>query len=278
MGLKMDVSEQAQHQNWQAEFRYLEDHYVPFLRHSASYQEILTKIVRLVRKHLPNPRLAVEFGCGPGLVIAKLLQSLPSIWHIDGYDYSLGLAEVGLRQLPILKKNFDKRLFFHEGPQWDLTMPLALHRRFDLVVSNNVLYIFKDPPALRQAVRNLVAALDDEGLLIVSTVTANWNTYFAEKHYVYDEIFRYYLCRPWRLALHLVPQLRHMKAVMQCNRTLSSNITLTGLRQLVEENGLEIIDGDIFYTPQKYRRGGLETAGGIMLAARRRQPESLPTR
>jgi SAM-dependent methyltransferase len=258
------------HSNWLSEYQYMEKHYLPMCRHSGMYQEILNRIVNLVRVHHPEPRWVTEIGCGPGLIIDRLLKAFPGIERLDGYDYGVGLAEIGLRNFTRLRKALGERLFFYEGPEYDLSKPLNWPRRYDLVVNNNVLFIFTEEAALRQAVRNLIDALTPDGLLVVSSVTPLHNVYFKNKEAMREELVYHYLLKPWRFLLHTLPQMRHVKQVNRVNQMVESKITPELLSRLLEENGLNILAQDVYYTPHRYRREGMHRAGGIMYAAKKK--------
>jgi hypothetical protein len=112
-------------QTWLSEYQYLEKYYVPNARHSALYQQILDKIVRLVKRHHPAPRQVADFGCGPGLVIERLLRVFPGIGRVDGFDSGPGWAD--RPRICQTKRGFASALFFSR-PGGD-PPPLALARR-----------------------------------------------------------------------------------------------------------------------------------------------------
>jgi len=256
-------------QNWKSEFQYMEKYYVPNARHSALYQQILDKVVRLAKRHHPQPRCVADFGCGPGLVIERLLRVFPGIERVDGFDSASGLGRIGLASFSRLRKAFGRRLFFYEGPDGDLTKPLALARHYDLVLNNNVLFIFTDETERRQAVRNLAEALTADGLLVVSTITPLFRTYIRNKDLLREEMVYHYLLKPWRFVTDLAPQMRHIRQLALVNRSVDSRVTPGLLAGWLEENGLAIVGEEIFYTPHKHRPEGARSAGGIMYAARR---------
>jgi len=103
----------------------MEKYYVPMCRHSGLYQEILAKIVRLVRTHHPEPRQVADFGCGPGLIIDRLMRVFPGIERVDGFANSVGLGKIGVDNFVRLRHALGQRLFFFEGPDGDLTKPMA---------------------------------------------------------------------------------------------------------------------------------------------------------
>jgi SAM-dependent methyltransferase len=256
-------------QTWLSEYQYMEKYYVPNARHSALYQQILDKIVRLVRAHHPVPRHVADFGCGPGLVIERLLRVFPGIERVDGFDSAAGLGEIGLANFVRLREAFGKRLFFFEGPDGDLTKPLTLARQYDLVLNNNVLFIFNEEAERRQAVRNLAGALAPGGLLIVSTITPLFRAYLKSRGLLREEMVYHYLLKPWRFFTDLGAQMRQKKRLDQVNRSVESRVTPELLAGWLEENGLAIIGEDFFYTPHKYWTEGVRSAGGVMYAARR---------
>ncbi len=255
-------------QPWLSEHQYMEKHYVPVARRMALYQQILDKVVRLVRAHHPEPRRIADFGCGPGLVIERLLRVFPSIEQVDGFDSATGLGKIGLANFSRLREAWGKRLFFFEGPAGDLTKPLALARRYDLVLNNNVLFIFTEETERRQAMRNLADALAPGGLLVVSTITPLFRAYFENKGLMREEMVYHFLLKPWRFFSAFGTQLKHKKGIDRVNRAVESRVTPELLARWLDENGLAIVGEDIFYTPHKYWPEGARSAGGIMYAAR----------
>jgi len=259
----------ADRQAWLSEYQYMQKYYVPNARHSALYQQILGKIVRLVKLHHPEPRHVVDLGCGPGLVIERLLRVFPGIERVDGFDSAIGLGKIGLANFVRLREAFGKRLFFYEGPDGDLTRPLALTRRYDLALNNNVLFIFTEESERRQAIRNLAEALAPDGLLVVSTITPLFRVYLENRELLREEMVYHYLLKPWRFFTDLGPQMRHIKRLALVNRSVESRVTPDLLARWLEENGLAIVGEDIYYTPHKYWPEGVRSAGGVMYAALR---------
>jgi SAM-dependent methyltransferase len=265
--MREEKDNNQKHRNWLSDHQYMEKHYVPMCRHSGLYQEILDKIVRLVKRYHPQPRCAAEIGCGPGLIIDRLLKVFPAIERLDGYDYGVGLAKIGLKNFVRLRKALDERLFFHEGPEYDLSKPLNWPQRYDLIVNNNVLFIFTQETELRQAVRNLAKALTPDGLLVVSTVTPLHTLYFKNKEEIREELVYNYLLKPWRFLMHMVPQIGHLGTIRHVNTSLEIKITPKLLMGLLQENGLQVLAEDIYYTPHRFHKEGNRLAGGIMYAA-----------
>jgi 2-polyprenyl-3-methyl-5-hydroxy-6-metoxy-1,4-benzoquinol methylase len=89
--------------------------------------------------HLPDDVDVLDFGCGTGLLSLELR---PLVASVTGADASAGMLAV------LRRKVQERSLSGVDAVLVDATAPLALGRRFDLIVSSMALHHVADPAPL----------------------------------------------------------------------------------------------------------------------------------
>jgi len=120
----------------------------------ADFAEPNARFVEEFIRHFPDltEGSIVDLGCGPGDIVLRLAERLPSctVHGIDGSAAMLKFAADRLFELPRLQG----RVQFVEGRLPGVQMPLG---RYDAVTSNSLLHHLHDPAALWRGIRELGA-------------------------------------------------------------------------------------------------------------------------
>jgi ubiquinone/menaquinone biosynthesis C-methylase UbiE len=121
----------------------------------------LSKVIQYLPSSLEG-KSVLDYGCGTGALIRKLLLCYPALAHISGYDpveKMLRQAQQKVQQLPV---SLQEKVKLQSRPHFEA--------KFDLVVSSSVLHHLPQP---RETLLYFKRLLNEEGILMLLDYTKN---------------------------------------------------------------------------------------------------------
>lgn len=115
------------------------------------YRRFLERAAAAVQARVPAPASGLDFGCGPGPTLSRMLEE-------QGYSVAL----------------YDKYYAAHPG---------ALQQSYDFITATEVFEHLANPATV---LRRLIACLRPGGWLVVMTKRARDHEAFAQWHYIHD--------------------------------------------------------------------------------------------
>ncbi len=115
----------------------------------------------ILEANLPRRFTAIDLGCGPGSLTARLLKRFPAA-HVVAVDFDPVILRVGQGALRSLRRRITWVDADLGAPRWTVGLP---SRRFDAAVSTTALH-WLGPSRLRQVYRDLGRLLRPGGLFL----------------------------------------------------------------------------------------------------------------
>jgi len=137
-------------------------------RTAKNFEKTPVKTVEKIRKHIKSSDTVLDFGCATGAIAIDIADNVKEIHGIDISSKMIKIAKDKVSESNIENAYFAQSTIFDERYEKE---------SFDVILSFNVLHLFKDTQKVMQRINEL---LKQGGLFISSTVClAEKNTFLA---------------------------------------------------------------------------------------------------
>jgi len=209
----------------------LAQNYDYLLRH-VDYHEWYTYIKAVMHKHVPDPRLVLELGCGTGRFGAKFSADN---YRIYGMDRSLEMLKVAKTRA---YKNY--RVFCADMTAFHV----AQKPDFIFSVHDTMNYLL-EPMDIRMALRSVRDIMHDRSVFMFDITTEyNIYTYFNEKTMRYSvrdtEVEWSNTYNSDKRHVHSFLQFRHRNGTVSTEEHVQRIHTVEEIRQFLKEEGFTV--------------------------------------